>query len=56
MLIQRLVFFFKIPYLNRKRGAYRGVNEIMAVAGRPDREQKISLPEPFAARLMTTEV
>jgi PDZ domain-containing secreted protein len=39
-LIQRLVFFFKIPYLNRKRGACRGVNEMMAVAGRPEKEQE----------------
>jgi PDZ domain-containing secreted protein len=56
MLIQRLVFFFKIPYLDEKRGTYRGVNEMMAVAGKSDREQKISRPQPFAARLMTTEV
>jgi hypothetical protein len=55
-LSQRLVFFFKIPYLDEKRGVCRGVNEMIAVAGRPDREQKITRPEPFAARLMTTEV
>jgi hypothetical protein len=38
-LNKRLVFF-KIPYLDEKRGAYRGVNEMMAVAGQSGRGKK----------------
>jgi hypothetical protein len=54
--MQRLVLLFKIPYLDEKRGACRGVNEMMAVAGSSDRGEKIRVPEPFPAQPMTTEV
>jgi hypothetical protein len=55
---------FKIPYLDRKRGAYRafarslgrGVNELTAVADRPARQAKTAGSEPVFTKLMTPEV